>query len=191
VTDKIADFGGYVDRTAGKRSSKPNLVDIFVAERGRLRRIAAGMGLTASDTEDVLQDVSIKALKGPSELENKQQCTGWLIRVTVNRCLQEYRRRRTFKRRARQILEYGRQSNAASNPGEQAIEAEEIEIVRRNLQKLDETLLAPLVLRYFSGPNSEEIAGILELPASTVRSRLREARVILARQLLKRDIEPK
>ena len=191
MTDKIADFGGYVDRTAGKRSSKPNLVDIFVAERLRLRRIAAGMGLTASDTEDVLQDVSIKALKGPSELENEKHCTRWLIRVTVNRCLQEHRRRRTFKRRARQILERRRQSNAASNPGEQAIEAEEIEIVRLNLQKLDETLLPPLALRYFSGLNSQEIAGILDLPASTVRSRLRDARMILARQLLKRGIEPK
>ena len=191
MKDKIADFGGYVDRTAGKRSSKPNLVDIFVAERLRLRRIAAGMGLNAPDAEDVLQDVSIKALKGPADFDSEQQCTRWLIRVTVNRCLTEHRRRRTFKRRAREILEYRSENGSDSNPAEQATEAEELEIVRRNLQKLGDTLLPPLALRYFVGLNSKEIAEMLGLPASTVRSRLRDARMILAKQLLKRGIEPK
>jgi len=49
------------DLTAGRRSSKSGLVDIFLAQQARLRRIAAGMGLGASDVEDVLHDVSIKA----------------------------------------------------------------------------------------------------------------------------------
>jgi RNA polymerase sigma-70 factor (ECF subfamily) len=181
----------FSDLTAGQRSSKPNMVDIFLAQQPRLRRIAAGMGLDASDVEDALQDVSIKALKGPADSQSKEQSAQWLIRVTVNRCLTEHRRRRTFKRHTGEILKRRSQKDAASEPAaEKAVRAEELEIVRENLQKLDGALLGPLVLRYFCALNSKEIAEILDLPASTVRGRLRDARMILARKLQRRGLEP-
>lgn len=181
----------FADLPAGQRSSKPGMVDIFLAQRAKLRRIAAGMGLGPSDVDDVLQDVSIKALEGPEGLDTKEQSARWLIRVTINRCITEHRRRKTFKRHAGQILESRLQKEAASKPtAQKAIRAEELEIVRKSLQKLDETLLPPLVLRYFCDLNSKEIADILDLPASTVRSRLRDARMILARRLQKKGIEP-
>ena len=181
----------FADLTAGQRSSKPGLLDIFLAQQPRLRRIAAGMGLGASDVEDVLQDVSVKALKGPVNSQSKEQSARWLIKVTLNRCLTEHRRRRTFKRHTGEILKRRSQEDAASKPtAEKAIQAEELEIVRSSLKNLDDSLLAPLVLRYFCDLNSKEIADILDLPASSVRSRLRDARVILAKDLLKRGVEP-
>jgi len=62
--------------------------------------------------------------------------------------------------------------------------------VRENLQKIDGALLAPVVLRYFCDLNSSQIGEILGLKASTVRSRLREARMILAKRLLERGVGP-
>ncbi len=185
------DFAARADHTAGQRSSKLNMVDIFLAQQPRLRRIAAGMGLDASDVEDVLQDVSIKALKGPANLQSKEQSTRWLIRVTLNRCLTEHRRRRRFKRRAGEILKHRSQTYQAEKATDhKAIQAEEIEIMRKGLQELDHSLLAPMVLRYFCQLKSKEIADILDLPASTVRGRLRDARMILAKKLQKRGLEP-
>lgn len=73
---------------------------------------------------------------------------------------------------------------------ENAIVAEELEIVRKSLQKLDDSLLAPTVMRYFCNLNSKEVGEILALSPSTVRSRLREARMILAKGLLERGVEP-
>jgi DNA-directed RNA polymerase specialized sigma24 family protein len=70
VNETNADFA---DLPAGQRSSESGLVDIFLAQRAKLRKIAAGMGLDASDVEDVLQDVSIKALKGPADLQSEEQ----------------------------------------------------------------------------------------------------------------------
>lgn len=149
------------------------------------------MGLGASDIEDVLQDVSVKALRGPVNSQSKEQGARWLIKVAVNRCLTEHRRRRTFKRHTGEILKRHSPNDTASEPtAEEIIRAEELEIVRSSLQNLDDSLVQPLVLRYFCGLNSKEIADILDLPASTVRSRLRDARMILAKDLLKRGVEP-
>jgi DNA-directed RNA polymerase specialized sigma24 family protein len=67
---------------------------------------------------------------------------------------------------------------------------EEIEAVRRALVELDPLLLQAVVMRYFCEMKSHEIANVLEWNSSTVRCRLREARLILARKLMKRGIEP-
>ena len=166
-------------------------MNVFSAEYGHLKRIIAGMGLNASDGEDVLQDVSIKALKQTRAFESPEDGMRWLIKVTVNRCLMEHRRRRTFSRHAQEILKRRQQAKTASMAtDEKVIIAEELEIVRESLQKLDDSLLGPMVLRYFCDMNSKEISEILSLSPSTVRSHLREARMILAEELLERGVEP-
>lgn len=190
------DFAVEMYHATNEPSQEPNLLDVFSAETWRLKKIIAGMGLSASDGEDVLQDVSIRALKqqrsdSQTALLSREDSVKWLIKVTVNRCLMEHRSRRTFRRHAGEILKRRLQTKTALQPtDEKAIVAEEIEIVRKSLQKLDDSLLAPMVLHYFCDLNSKEVGEILVLSPSTVRSRLREARIILAKGLLERGVEP-
>ncbi|MGB2865165.1 MAG: sigma-70 family RNA polymerase sigma factor [Sedimentisphaerales bacterium] len=158
-----ADFAVEMDHATNEWLPESNLMDVFSAEFGHLKRIIAGMGLSASDGEDVLQDVSIRALKkhrssSQTALPSREDDVRWLIKVTVNRCLMEHRRRRTFRRHAREILKRRQETKTASKPvDEKAIVAEELEIVRESLQKLDDSLLAPMVLRYICDLNSKEI----------------------------------
>jgi len=188
VNEMDSDFAADAYQAAGEQSSKQKL-DIFLAELGHLKRIVAGMGLSASDGEDVLQDVSIQALRRSGKHQSREDSVRWLIKVTVNRCLIEHRRRKTFRRRASEILK--RRSKKKTDPtAEKVIVAEELEIVRETLQELDEILLMPMVLRYFCDLNSKEVGEILALSPSTVRSRLREARMILAKRLVERGVEP-
>jgi len=191
-----ADLTIELNHKAGELLSESSLMDVFTAELGHLKRIIAGMGLNASDGEDVLQDVSIRALKqkrgdSQTDLSSREDNVRWLIKVTVNRCLMEHRRRRTFSRHAQEILKRRQKAKTASRAtDEKVIIAEELEIVRESLKKLDDSLLAPMVLRYFCDLNSKEIGEILDISPSTVRSRLREARMILAKGLLERGVEP-
>ena len=181
----------HAKHAANVRLSKPTSTDVFVAELACLKRIVAGMGLSATDGEDVLQDVSIKAMKQAGVFESKQDCIRWLIRVTANECLAEYRRRRSFSRHAREILRRRQLTKTASKATvEKVIVAEELEIVRESLRELDDSLLGPMVLGYFCNLNSKEVGEMLALSPSTVRSRLREARMILAKRLLERGVEP-
>jgi RNA polymerase sigma-70 factor (ECF subfamily) len=189
VNEIIADFTALEDFPANDRTLELRLVDRFLAELGRLKRIVAGMGLNTADSEDVLQDVSIRALKQSEKFGTKQECVRWLIRVTINQCLAEHRRRWCFRRKAGEILKR-RQENKIYRTDKKVIVAEELEIVRESLQKLDESLLGPVVLRYFCDLDSKEIGEILEVKSSTVRGRLRDARLILAKKLLERGVEP-
>lgn len=185
-----------MDHATNEPLSESNLLAVFSSEFSQLKRIIAGMGLGASDGEDILQDVSIRALKQQKSslqtaLLRREDIVKWLIKVTVNRCLMEHRSRRTFRRHAGEILKRKLETKTSSKPvDDKAIVAEELEIVRQSLQKLDDSLLAPMVLRYFCDMNSKEISEILTLRPSTIRSRLREARMILAKRLLERGVEP-
>ena len=190
MSETNRDFVGEADQPASGRSSEAGFLDIFRAELGRLRRIVAGMGIGASDAEDILQDVAMQALKRPPRCQTAREGVSWLIRVTVNRCLTEHRRRKRFRRQASEILERRSRTRAHSTKADdEIIQTEEIEIVRETLQELDNTLLMPLVLRYFCDLNSKEVGELLELKPSTVRSRLQEGRMILAKRLIERGIE--
>jgi len=191
VSESNLEPAGQADRSADDGLSAAGFVDVFWAERGLLSKIIAGMGLGGADAEDVLQDVSVKALANSAEYRDSQQAVGWLIKVTVNGCIGEQRRRNRFRRKAGEILKRRRQrQESAAGPDEKVIRTEELEIVRKTLKKLDDSLLTPVVLRYFCGLNSGQIGRVLDLGDSTVRSRLRQGRMILARQLIERGIEP-
>ena len=168
-----------------------SLLDILQKQKVRLKRIIAGFGLGRSDADDILQDVSVEALKQERTFECEDRAAAWLIRVTINRCLDQHRKRKRFRRTAEKILRRQVQNSPLQKtPAGAAIEKEELEIMRQVLKTLDDLLLAPLVLRYFCDYNSTQIAGILQLNASTVRSRLRDARMTLAQRLIKKGIQP-
>ncbi|MBP7051290.1 MAG: RNA polymerase sigma factor [Phycisphaerae bacterium] len=177
---------------AGPGVAPVRLMDVFLRERERLMWIAAGMGMDRADADDVLQDVSVQVLKNEGRFEQENVMVRWLVTTTVNRCLTEHRRR--FRHRASRILK--RRPDMASdlagdcNGADRVGLGEEIEAVRRTLAELDPMLLQAVVMRYFCEMKSHEIADVLEWNASTVRCRLREARLILARKLVERGIEP-
>jgi RNA polymerase sigma-70 factor (ECF subfamily) len=176
----------------GRRPPESPLLGVFLRERERLRRIAAGLGMDRADADDVLQDVSVQVLKHTGPFEQEDVMIRWLIRVTVNRCLSEHRRR--FRHKASRILRRRPElaEGLAENSGgaERASLGEELEVVRRTLTELNPELLLAVVLRYFCDMSSNEIADSLGWNASTVRGRLREARLLLAGKLLQRGIEP-
>lgn len=171
-------------------SSGAGFLEVFGSERGRLKRIAVGMGLNGADADDVLQDVSIKALKGCAEYRTREDALRWLMKVTVNLCFEEHRRQKRFGRAADEVLKRRLEKRETPNDTDKvAIAAEELEIVRKTMRELDETLLGPLALRYFCGLNSTEVGEILNLSPSTVRGRLRDGRMVLARRLIERGVE--
>lgn len=162
------------------------LMDVFLEELGLLKRIVAGMGFGRRDAEDILQDVSVQILKQRLQKASRTSAVAWLKRVTVNRCISEYRRRKRFQRRVPTMFRHQQVMGASvADPEEEIMRQERIETLRQALETLDDELLLPLVLRFFCDQNASEIAETLHIKASSVRSRLRKARMRLADVLMK------
>jgi RNA polymerase sigma-70 factor (ECF subfamily) len=163
---------------------------VFIRQIERLRRLIIGMGLGADEGEDILQDVYLKALQRPHKYQEQEDVARWLIRVTVNSCLLEFRRRKRHCQAAAEVLQqWAVLENNISGPDRQAIRAEEVEAMMLCLRDMNESLQMPLVMKYFCDLNSNEIGEILELEPGTVRKRLYKGRIILAEMLIQKGIK--
>jgi len=116
VNEIKADFEQEIEYPLCGEANDLDIVEIYLSERSRLKRIIAGMGLNVVDCEDVLQNVSIKAMQQSIKLDAKQDVLRWLIKVTVNECLVEHRRRKSFLKKADEILK--RKSKIQTGPAD-------------------------------------------------------------------------
>lgn len=130
-------------------------------------RLALNYMGSYAEAEDVTQNVLIRLYRYRGDFENTEHLRRWLIRVTVNeskRALKSPWR----KAEALDSLEY-----KAAGP-----EGEDRELIR-SVMTLPEKYRVPMYLHYYEGYSTEEIAELLKLPGSTVRTRLRRGRLQL------------
>ena len=124
-------------------------------------RIAYQILQNAEDSEDVAQEVFIKLISHP-DFNEPEHMKAWLIRVTVNLC-KDYRRK-FLRRRSQPAAE------------EWAPFSDEQQRVFDTLRSLPPRYREVIHLYYYEGYSSEEIARMVGVNASTVRTRLERAR---------------
>ncbi len=164
-------------------------VEVLLGCRGQLKRVIAGLGLCAADAEDVLQDLSVEAIKKGESFAAEGIAMAWLTRVAINLCMDRHRRKKRFRTATKKIIQRRKhQPESGLDPQLTVMRAEQFELVRDSLAKLDEKLLGPMVLKYFGGLNSVQIAETLNENSSTIRSRIRIGRLKLAKALTSKGI---
>ena len=164
---------------------------VFIRHIERLRQLVVAMGLKVEEGQDILQDVYVEAVKRPPKNCSDSEAAQWLMRVTANRCLLEFRLKKCHRRAANEVVkQWAELEKTDSGPDKQAIRTEEVETMMQCLRQMDESLQVPLAMRYFCDLNSTEIGEILELGPGTVRKRLHKGRIILADALLLKGIKP-
>ena len=128
-------------------------------------RLALCRMQSVQDAEDVYQEVFLRLLDQDAAAWDGEHLKAWLLRCTVNRCHDLHR----FRLR-RPVL-------ALADLPEMAVEADRgAAELWEAVARLPEKLRLPIHLYYAEGYSTEEIAGLLDIPAATVRTRLRRAR---------------
>lgn len=152
---------------AGDPDAGPALIE---AHREAIVRFAFRYLGDAAAAEDAAQEVFVKALGARNAPESVRP---WLYRIARNHCLNVLRRRRV---RA-EVAMPSEAPFARSGAGHltRLVASEDAEEVRRRVQELSEEHREVLELRYGEGLGRGEIAEVLDLAPSTVKSRLYEA----------------
>jgi RNA polymerase sigma-70 factor (ECF subfamily) len=142
-------------------------------------RVALGVLRNREDAEEVAQEAFVRAFRSFSRLRERDKFRGWIARIVFRLALD---RIRAAKRRERREL-------AAADPPP-APTVEDLAASREFRARLDravdalpQKLRIVLVLAAIEGQDMREISRMLELPEGTVKSRLFQARRILAEQL--------
>lgn len=130
-------------------------------------RVAYSWTKNPHDANDVTQEVLIQLYKTTKEFESDSHMKNWLIRVTVNQCKMLFRSPRNHME---DIEDY------AETLG---FEDKSYLDLFCAVMKLDKKYRVPLLLFYYEGYSTQEIADLLGLPGKTVSTRLSRAKTKL------------
>lgn len=156
------------------RSCRPEDFDAFVARNeNRLFRAALSMTGNASDAEDILQEVFLRAYEKAPEFTSGEHEKAWLMKVTINLC--KSRLRSPWHKRRVAMLE--------SYP---ATEPEQHELMEQ-VMSLPSKYRSVIHLYYYEGYSVKDISELTGQRESTVRSHLTRARQRL-RSFLKEEV---
>jgi RNA polymerase sigma factor (sigma-70 family) len=154
-------------------------------ERHRAPLHAAALRIVGfGNAEDAVQETFVVALRRIGDLRDPDAVGGWLHAVLRNVCLMAERHDRALD--ARENLLLARDGSDVDRSVEEVVDGLALrDWVWTALSTLPSPLQATAMLRWFaSHPSYAEIAAILHVPVGTVRSRLNEAKRLLAEALL-------
>ncbi|MEO5859477.1 MAG: sigma-70 family RNA polymerase sigma factor [Pyrinomonadaceae bacterium] len=135
-----------------------------------------GMLTREDEARDATQETFIAAYRNAARFRGEAKVSSWLHRIAVNQCL-------TVKRRAKSRAEdYLDDESGESerifvapisfSPGKEAEQSERLRVVRQAVSSLPVDLRQIVVMKEFEEMTFQEISDTLELPLSTVKSRL-------------------
>lgn len=142
----------------------------------RIYALAYGMLGREEEARDATQETFLAAFRNLRGFRGEARVSSWLHRIAVNQCITRQRRARV---RPETALEEEAERDAAAftiaaheSPARRAESRERTQAVRRAVAALPPELRQVLVMKEFEEMTFQEIAQILELPQSTVKSRL-------------------
>lgn len=141
--------------------------------RAPLERFAFRYLGDSHESEDVVQDAIAALLEADSW--PRRSARSWLYRRVRFRSLDARKGRRSGHVAAGGLFSEQALSSPRTGPPTAALREETYEALRAHLAALTDEHSEVLVLRYFEGMRRREIAELLGLPESIVKSRLYEA----------------
>ncbi len=153
-----------------------------------MRRAARALVGTAF-AEDAAQEAILRAWQAWSTLEDVSRVRPWLLKITINICLQW--RRGRFGRHLDRIQPYddtpeSQLATLEADPG--TSDHTGMLDLRHAINALGDDMRMAVVLRYYGGLDANEIGRALDVPAATVRTRLRRGLIALRAQLAAHEL---
>lgn len=166
-----------------------------IVKRWERKIFALCFGMLAREDEarDAAQETFIAAYKNLKNFRGEAKVSSWLHRIAVNQCL-------TVKRRAKSRSEsfLDDEHNAGEkvfiapsrlSPSRTTEQNERLKIIRQAVNALPVELRQIVVMKEFEEMTFQEISDVLELPLSTVKSRLYTALKQLRMRLERTPLE--
>jgi RNA polymerase sigma-70 factor, ECF subfamily len=131
--------------------------------------------------EEVAQEAFLALHRSLARIESPEHAVFWLRKVAVQRAIDEGRRR---SRRPQVALDDQPPLAAVDHRGDPLLR----DVLRRLVASLPEAPRSVMVLRYQEDLDPSEIARVLDMPVSTVKSHLQRSLALLREKLERKGV---
>lgn len=142
-----------------------------------VEKFAYQLGNRQDEIEDITQEVFIRVYRFLDQF-TKAKFSTWLYKITLNVTRDFARKRQSNLRKVFKIQQDFRNDDYPETEAE-VIRNEEDRMLHLAIQKLDEKYRVPIVLFYFHEKKYEEIADIMSISLSTVKTRILRGKTML------------
>lgn len=127
----------------------------------------------SEEAKDLTQDTFAKAYRNLDRLVDPSRFSAWVYKIALNECRMRFRRESKLRRMPLEdYLESGQAEVDQKTPEKALASKEAVRELRRAFEELPEEQRAVIVMKEYQGLKFHEIADILEVPLSTVKSRM-------------------
>ncbi|WP_313637950.1 RNA polymerase sigma factor [Paenibacillus sp.] len=160
--------------------------ELFEAYNKDVYRTCYYMVHDAADAEDLTQEVFITVFR--TNRENVEHLKAWIMKITVNHCLNHLKRKRTLQQKVSDNLYLFKKSPEI--PVDRLIEQRETSMEwAKYLSQLPVKLRMVITLRYMHDFSLAEVSDLLSIPLGTTKSRLHKGLKVLRRILLEAGVQ--
>jgi RNA polymerase sigma-70 factor (ECF subfamily) len=165
----------------GNKAAFGRLVDAY---QGPVYNLAYRMLGNAPEAEDATQEAFIRAYRYLESYDSRRPFSTWLFSIASHYCIDQLRRRRIdWLPLKEEIAEPVRLASASPNPESVVTERDRERWIQELLSTLSPRDRAAITLHYWYDCPYKEIAEVLDLSVSAVKSRLYRARRALAEKM--------
>jgi RNA polymerase sigma-70 factor (ECF subfamily) len=150
--------------------------EIFRRYEAEMFRLAVTILRHEQDAEDAVQDAYLRVFERIDSFSGDAAFKTWLTAILVNVCRDRLRRRKVRRALA---LDWLRDLRGPHNVVEEVARRQVRQTLWEYVDRLDDNHRLPVILHYYARLSCGEVAEVLNLPTSTVYSRLNTARIRL------------
>lgn len=173
--------------TSGPDAKKIDWFAELERHQSWLRTVIAARCREPQAVDEILQEVSMAALKQESPLRDVTKIAPWLYQIAVRQSLMYRRkcgRRRNLEERYAVRLESTSERFSPVDPLDWLIASERRELIRQGIKQLKAKEAEILLLKYTQDWTYQQISEHLGISESAVESRLHRARQNLRREMV-------
>jgi RNA polymerase sigma-70 factor, ECF subfamily len=156
--------------------------ELFQRQQMAVYRLALAILRHEKEAEDAVQETFLRVFEQIGRYRHEAAFSTWLTAVTVNVCRDRLRRQKVRRALSLDWLR-GRAGSTGTGVDDLVADRQQRATLWTQVDQLDEKYRLPIILHYHQGLPCQEIATILNLPTSTIYSRLNDARQWLRQQL--------
>lgn len=157
------------------QAGESSAFDVLVARwEDKIRGAAYRLLGSEEEARDATQEAFLKAYRGLPAFKQEARFSSWLYQIAINLCRDRLRRRKGRMMVSLEALEEGGPVIAGREPAALDL-VQQLDLrraVRRAIGELSEEQREVVILKEYQGLTFLEIAQALDLPISTVKTRL-------------------
>jgi RNA polymerase sigma-70 factor (ECF subfamily) len=175
----------------GDRRAFSELVDLY---KDKIFHLAYRMLYNVEEAEDVVQETFLRVYSNLHRFDENQKFSTWIYRIGTNLCIDRLRRRKQTYSLDAEVSEsegadwYSMLPSDERTPEGELILSETQEQVRKAIDALPEKYKSAVILRYLHDMSLQEISEILNIPVTTVKTRVHRGREYLRERLEKQTL---